>query len=714
MARRRGLIATIEQMQRDAARAEAARQRARAAAQREAQRARAAYERAAVADERERKRLYVESRTAEVAAMNDDLARTVTDLESVLAATIDVDNHFDLEQLKQPIVVDPFDPGPLGVPAPVPREAEFLPAPPRGVSRMLGGARHEEQARLARTRYEWALADHAARERTRVDELGRAEQEHRRRRAEVLEAGRRQHAEIDALSRDLRAGAPDAVVAYMDLVLNASAYPVDFPQHWRLAYVPESRQLVVEYALPGLPVVPTVKAYRYAKATDSITESPRPQAQIKALYASVIAQVALRVVDEVFEADRLGHVESVVLNGMVDTTDPATGRSVRPCLLTVRTTRESFAELDLTRVDPAACLRHLGAGVSRSPSELTPVRPVLEFDMVDPRFVEETDVLAGLDRRPNLLEMSPGEFESLVQNLFSRMGLDTRQTRASRDGGVDCVAFDPRPIMGGKVVIQAKRYKNTVGVSAVRDLFGTLQNEGASKGILVTTSGYGQASVDFASGKPIELLDGANLLYLLREHAGIEARIEAPQDWRDPVADAPAPAAEPAAAAAVPLRSGQNVPIPGAAVALTVCWRSAHDIDVSGLLLDASGAVRSDADFVFYNQPVSADGAVRYEGASASEGSLLVDLSRVDEDVDRIVAAVSVAEGTFGDVDDLGVSVESAGDRWRYAPTASVETALVCAELYRRQGRWRLRAVGQGYRDGLAGVARDFGVAVDS
>ena len=119
------------------------------------------------------------------------------------------------------------------------------------------------------------------------------------------------------------------------------------------------------------------------------------------------------------------------------------------------------------------------------------------------------------------------------------MGLETRLTRASRDGGVDCVAYDARPILGGKVVIQAKRYKNTVGVSAVRDLFGTLQNEGASKGILVTTSGYGQASFDFAQNKPIELIDGANLLYLLSEHAGVEAKIMPPENWKDPAADAP-------------------------------------------------------------------------------------------------------------------------------------------------------------------------------
>jgi restriction system protein len=117
------------------------------------------------------------------------------------------------------------------------------------------------------------------------------------------------------------------------------------------------------------------------------------------------------------------------------------------------------------------------------------------------------------------------------------MGLESRLTQASRDGGVDYVAFDPRPIFGGKVVIQAKRYKNTVGVSAVRDLFGTMQNEGASKGILITTSGYCSASFQFAEGKPIELLTGANLLYLLAEHANIEARIVVPDQWRDPVAD---------------------------------------------------------------------------------------------------------------------------------------------------------------------------------
>ena len=87
------------------------------------------------------------------------------------------------------------------------------------------------------------------------------------------------------------------------------------------------------------------------------------------------------------------------------------------------------------------------------------------------------------------------------------------------------MAFDPDPIRGGKIVIQAKRYTGTVGVSFVRDLYGTVLNEGATKGILVTTSHYGPDAYEFARGKPLTLLDGGNLLHLLEKH-GHKARID--------------------------------------------------------------------------------------------------------------------------------------------------------------------------------------------
>ena len=146
----------------------------------------------------------------------------------------------------------------------------------------------------------------------------------------------------------------------------------------------------------------------------------------------------------------------------------------------------------------------------------------------DSRFVAAYGVADSLDEGDNLASMGWEDFEHLIRELFekefSSTGGEVRVTQASRDGGVDAIAFDPDPIRGGKIVIQAKRYTNTVGVSAVRDLYGTVMNEGATKGVLVTTSDYGPDSYNFAQGKPLVLLNGGNLLHMLEKH-GHKAKI---------------------------------------------------------------------------------------------------------------------------------------------------------------------------------------------
>jgi restriction system protein len=208
---------------------------------------------------------------------------------------------------------------------------------------------------------------------------------------------------------------------YFALVLDASRYPDGFPQRFRLAYVPESHQLVVEYELPGYNRVPPVAVYAYVKSGDKVTEKARPVRDRQQLYKSVVAQVTVRTIHELFEADRSCIVETIVFNGHVETTNAATGKSERPCLVTLRTTREAFLDRDFARLDAEACLLDLSASLSKSPAELVPVRPVLEFNMVDPRSVEEANVLSELDQRPNLMELKPGEFESLITNLFTKM-----------------------------------------------------------------------------------------------------------------------------------------------------------------------------------------------------------------------------------------------------------------------------------------------------
>ncbi|MFI9469339.1 TerD family protein [Streptomyces sp. NPDC052492] len=168
---------------------------------------------------------------------------------------------------------------------------------------------------------------------------------------------------------------------------------------------------------------------------------------------------------------------------------------------------------------------------------------------------------------------------------------------------------------------------------------------------------------------------------------------------------------------------GSNTPVPATALRVDVGWRSGPgvpDADASALLL-AGGKVRSDADFVFYNQPAHATGAVRHEGKRQAGGqvtdTLLVDLSRVEPGIETVILAASSDGGSFGQVPGLYIEVKDAANGTRAArfdPSgATTETAFVLGEFYRRQGAWKFRAVGQGYSSGLEGLATDYGITVD-
>lgn len=157
------------------------------------------------------------------------------------------------------------------------------------------------------------------------------------------------------------------------------------------------------------------------------------------------------------------------------------------------------------------------------------------------------------------------------------------------------------------------------------------------------------------------------------------------------------------------LAKGANAPLPPGPVAVRVS--AAAPVDISALLVTAAGKVRGDADFVFYNQPTAP--GVRYDAAGVD-----VEPSAVDAAIERVVVTASLdgsGPTTFGALGGLRMDVAVGG-----APVAQFvpdglgpETALLCVELYRRAGAWKVRAVGQGYANGLAGIAADFGITVD-
>lgn len=173
--------------------------------------------------------------------------------------------------------------------------------------------------------------------------------------------------------------------------------------------------------------------------------------------------------------------------------------------------------------------------------------------------------------------------------------------------------------------------------------------------------------------------------------------------------------------------AGQNVVLEDEdrQVHAVVAWTDGADtgstVELTALLLAVGGKARTDDDMVFYNQPISPDGAVRHLGVAPSEtgneARVALDLDAVSDDVDAVALVASVEEGAFGGVGDLRLVLRRAsGAELATFPvlTATTETALHLGEVYRRQGRWRFRAVGQGWDTGLAGLATDFGITVDN
>ncbi|MEV6438333.1 TerD family protein [Streptomyces anulatus] len=159
-------------------------------------------------------------------------------------------------------------------------------------------------------------------------------------------------------------------------------------------------------------------------------------------------------------------------------------------------------------------------------------------------------------------------------------------------------------------------------------------------------------------------------------------------------------------------------------VMVSLGWSSTTgegDADVSVLLLDGDGKVRSDVDFCFYNNPVAGNGSVQLLGktptADGSEDRISFDLDAVPQGIEKVVVAASRYAGSrFGDLDDLRLTLaDSAGDGLvRFAVEGADDvSAVIFGELYRRSGEWKFRAVGQGYASGLAGLATDYGVDID-
>ncbi|MEI8142086.1 MAG: restriction endonuclease [Chitinophagia bacterium] len=335
------------------------------------------------------------------------------------------------------------------------------------------------------------------------------------------------NSKVDELKKLYQNGDEGAIEEYFEIVLNNSVYPEAFPQTFVLNYTSTTKLLLVNYDLPPIDKLSNVKEIKFI--SNEFKDYYYNDSQMESLFDLTMYNICIRTIHELFEADTNNFLDFVCFNGWVNSMDKSKGHRVNSCIMSIQVNKQEFEKINLQNIDVKVCFKSLKGIGSSKLSGINPIQPIIQLNKDDKRIIDHYNVIDEIDHSTNLAAMDWEDFENLIREVFERefqsTGGEVKVTQASRDGGVDAIAFDPDPIRGGKIVIQAKRYTNTVGVSAVRDLYGTVSHEGATKGILVTTADYGPDAYDFIKGKPITLLNGANLLYLLEKH-GYNAKID--------------------------------------------------------------------------------------------------------------------------------------------------------------------------------------------
>ncbi|MFE2809890.1 restriction endonuclease [Streptomyces nigra] len=635
---------------------------------------------------------YREFRQGEARRRTEEIEAQVAALQGLLGTGCQAP-AFEVASLMHPEVIAPFDPGPLAWPVRMPDQSQY-----QAQGGWTASRRAQAQAE-ARARFEQAWHAAQAAEAQRLQRLAAAQQEYERgaeaQRAEI----RRHNAGLAEVTAGVRRGEPDSVVEYFSAALYAStSWPEGFPRQVAAAYDPAARQLVLDWEMPAYDVVPEAKSVRYVPAQDQDKETARPVSQRRALYREVLAQSMLLVVHQLFAADEHGVLDSVDLNGFVDAPDPATGRRTHIFLATVMAQRADFTGLHLEQVDPVSCLTDALRGqIATRPDQLTAVRPSRR-----PQDVGNHVVTHGGDEEPDLFAMDPIAFESLVADLFRAMGMQAVTTQRSNDGGVDVDATDPTPIRGGKIVVQVKRYRSTVPPTAVRDLYGTVQDRGANKGVLVTTSAFGPGSHTFARGKPLELISGAELVDLLHRH---ELRGRLGEGSRTAPTQTPPPAPG----------DDRNL--------LGMTWSGSVALDVCALVCRGN-RVLSEEHFVFFNNPRTPDGSVQTEQAQAPDkAAIRVSFDALPREADRFVLVAAVDPEVNPDADLSGFTdacirlldpARTELGRLEVSDGRAGETALVLGSFrHRPNGDWDFVLGGKGYARGLEELLQDYGIEVE-
>jgi restriction system protein len=281
----------------------------------------------------------------------------------------------------------------------------------------------------------------------------------------------------------------------------------------------KDKTLVFNQVLPKIDMLPDYKDY-IINSRGMSKYIPFKKNEKRELFIQYYNQVALLVINLLFQSDTENFFEEICYNGWIKTKSKTNGKDIEACVVSLSISREKFINLSLEYVDPVECVKSLHGRVEQDleSNDVEGIKPFLKFDF-DKKIIQ-TDSIIDDVKSNNLMDLTWEEFEIYVRDWLKKEFVNAKVevTQSSRDGGIDAIIYDDDFLKGGVTVVQVKQYNITVPVSAVRDLYGVMQDRRASKGILVTTSDFGYDSRQFVKDKPISLVNGTNLLYYLNKH----------------------------------------------------------------------------------------------------------------------------------------------------------------------------------------------------
>lgn len=320
-------------------------------------------------------------------------------IDSLLAATLEVDDYVDIDSLKQKVQHPPFARDDLKTPvkkppmAEPPPEPQFVPRPaPTGVSKLFKGQKYaEEHARAesawAKEHEKWThyvqqeLPEHRARvleeyaeaETRRAEQLSKALAEYKAQCAERERVVAEANQKLEIFKEALAHGDDEAIAEYIGIVLSNSAYPDAFEVGYEWEFDSELKELEIVVIVPPPSDMPNIKAYKYVAAADETRATTCSQKEQRDRYNGAVAAVAIRTFHEVFESDRDGRIQTVSLTVSTETANPATGLNESFPFIAAAADREEFLKFDLRNVDPAQTLAHTRSQVSKNAFGLKPI-----------------------------------------------------------------------------------------------------------------------------------------------------------------------------------------------------------------------------------------------------------------------------------------------------------------------------------------------------